>query len=67
MAQSVKCPTSAQVMISQIVGSSPALVSVLTAWSLQPGLDSVFPSLCPSPACAHVLSLSLPLSKINKH
>ena len=31
VAQSVKCPTSAQVMISQLVRSSPASGSVLTA------------------------------------
>ena len=35
--------TSAQVMISQFVGSSPA--SVLTAQSLDPASDSVSPSL----------------------
>ena len=37
MAQSVKCPTSAEVMISQFVGSSPVSVSVLTAQSPEPG------------------------------
>ena len=54
MAQLFGCPTSAQVMISRFVGSSPASGSVLTAQSLEPALDSVFPSLslCPSPACA---------------
>ena len=61
MAQSVKRPTSAQVMISPCVSSSPASGSVLTAQSLEPVSDSVSPSLCPSPA--HALSLS----KINKH
>ena len=45
MAQSVKGPTLAQVMISQFVGSSPALGSVLTAQSLEPAWDSVSPSL----------------------
>ena len=45
MAQSVKCPTSAQVMISWVMGLSPALVSVLTAQSLEPALASVSPSL----------------------
>ena len=54
--QSVGHPTSAQVMISQFVGLSPRLGSVLTAQSLEPALDSVPP-----------LSLPLPsLSKINK-
>ena len=45
MAQSVKPPTSAQVMISRSVSSSPASGSVLTAQSLEPVSDSVFPSL----------------------
>ena len=62
MAQSVKRPTSAQVMISRSVSSSPASGSVLTARSLEPASDSVSPSLWPSPV--HVLSL--PVSKINK-
>ena len=43
VAQLVKLPTSAQVMISQFVGSSPASGSVLTAWSLEPASDSVSP------------------------
>ena len=59
--QSVNRPTSARVMISRFVGSSPASGSVLTAWSLEPASDSVPPfSLCRSPTCA------LSLSKINK-
>ena len=64
VAQSVKHPTSAQVMISRFVSSSPASGSVLTAQSLEPALNSVCVclSLCPSPA--HILSLSL-LQKIN--
>ena len=62
MAQSVESPTSAQVMISQFVGSSPTWGSVLTAPSLEPASDSVSPSLSPPPP----LSLSLSLSKINK-
>ena len=41
MAQSVKRPTSAQVMISQSMSSSPASGSVLTALSLEPASDSV--------------------------
>ena len=56
-AQSVELerPTSAQVMISRFVGSSPASGSVLMARSPEPASDSVSPSLCPSPA--HALSL----------
>ena len=61
MAQSVKHPTSAQVMILRLMGLSPASGSMLTAQSPEPALDSVSPSVCPSPA--HTLSLSL--SKIN--
>ena len=45
VAQSVKRPTSAQVMISHFMGSSPASGSVLTAQSLEPVSDSVSPSL----------------------
>ena len=45
VARSVKRPTSAQVMISRSVGSSPALGSVLTAQSLEPVSDCVSPSL----------------------
>ena len=45
MAQLVKHPTLAQVMISQFVGLSPKLGSVLTALSLEPASDSVFPFL----------------------
>ena len=41
LAQSVERPTSAQVMISQLMSSSPALGSVLTAQSLEPASDSV--------------------------
>ena len=50
VAQSVKHPTSGQVMISRLVGSSPVSDSVLTAQSLDPASDSVSPSLfalCP--------------------
>ena len=57
MAQSVEHPTSAQVMISQFVTSSPALGSVLTAQSLEPAWDSVSLSLSLS---------ALPLSLKNK-
>ena len=55
-AQSVKRPTSAQVMISRSVGSSPASGSVLMAHSLEPAWDSVSPSLSAPPLL--VLSLS---------
>ena len=63
VAQSVKHPTSARVMISRSVSSSPTLGSVLTAQSLEPISDSVSPSLWPSP----IRALSLSVSKINKH
>ena len=53
VAQLVERPTSAQVMISRSVSSSPASGSVLTGQSLEPVSDS--------------LSLSLSLSKVNKH
>ena len=61
-AQSVKRPTSTQVMISQVVGSSPASGSVLTAQNLEPALDSVSPF--PSVPLPLSLSLSLSFSKI---
>ena len=60
MARSVKRPTSAQVMISQFMVSSPTWVSVLTAQSLEPVSDSVSLSLSDPPL------LALCLSKINK-
>ena len=63
VAQSVKCPTSAQVMISPFVSSSPASGSVLTAWSLESASDSVSPSLS---QLSPLLTLCLCLSKINK-
>ena len=49
VAQLVEGPTSGQVMISRFVGWNPASGSVLTAQSLEPALDSVSFSLCPSP------------------
>ena len=49
MAQLVKRLTSAQVMISQLVGSSPTSGSVLTAKSLELVSDSVSPSLSSPP------------------
>ena len=65
MAQLVKRPTSAQVMISRFVGSSPASGSVLTARSLELAEESASFSLSASPLL--VLCFSLSLSKINKH
>ena len=59
VAQSVKDRTSAQVMISQFVSSSPALGSVLTAQSPEPDLDFASPSLSAPPQLAFCLSLSL--------
>ena len=58
VAQTVRRPTSAQVTISWFAGSSPTSGSVLTAQSLEPALESLSLSLCPSPTSA--------LSKINK-
>ena len=62
MAQSVECPTSAQIMISWFVSSSLASGSVLTAQSLESASDSVSPSLSAPP----LLMLCLSVSKINK-
>ena len=62
MAQSVKRPTSAQVMISRFVSLSPASGSVLMAQSLEPVSDSVSPSLSDPPP----FMLCLSVSKINK-
>ena len=58
VAQLVKRPTSAQVMISRFVSSSPMSGSVLTAQSLGPALDSVSPSLSLPLPGSHSLSLS---------
>ena len=60
VAQLVKRPTLAQIMISWFVGSSPASGSMLTAQSLEPASDS--PSLSLPLSCSHSVS-SL---KINK-
>ena len=49
VAQSVKHPTSAQVMIVQFMSSSPASGSVLTAQSPEPALDSASPYLSAPP------------------
>ena len=64
VARSVKPPTSAQVVISRFMSSSPASGSVLTAQSLEPVLDSVSPSL--SLPLPRSYSVSLSLSQ-NKH
>ena len=58
VAQLVKRPTSAQVMISQSVSSSPASGSVLTAQSPEPASDSVSSLLSTPPLLALSLSLS---------
>ena len=60
VAQSVERPTSAQIMISRFLSSSPASGSVLTAQSLEPAWDSVSPLLSDPPL------LMLCLSVINK-
>ena len=49
MAHKVEHLTSAQAMISWFVSSSPLSRSVVTAQSLQPASDSVFPSLSSHP------------------
>ena len=59
MAQSVERPTSAQVMVSRSVGSSPVMGSVLTVQSLEPASDSVSPSISAPPPLMLCLSLSL--------
>ena len=66
MAPSVKGLTSAQVVISRFMGLSPTLGSVLTAQSLEPASDSVFPSLsAPFPTPPPRPQRSVSLSKIN--
>ena len=53
VAQLVKHPTSAQVMILRFLGTGPASGSVLAAKSLLWILcATLYLSLCPSPACA---------------
>ena len=59
VAQLVERPTSAQVMVSRSVGSSPVMGSVLTVQSLEPASDSVSPSLSAPPPLMLCLSLSL--------
>ena len=60
VAQLVKHLSSAQVMISWFMGSSPVLGPVLTAQSLEPALDSV----CVSLSAPLLLMLCLCVSKI---
>ena len=57
-AQSIKRLSSAQVMISRFMGSSPTSGSVLRARSLEPASDSVSPSFSALP-CLRSVSLSL--------
>ena len=59
MAQSVERPTSAQVVLSRFVSSSPASGSVLTGQSLEPVSDSASPSLSLPLPCSRSVSLSL--------
>ena len=66
VAQLLEYPTSAQVMISRFVSSSPVWDSVLTAQSLEPASDSVCLSLPASPLLTRALSLSLSLSLSQK-
>ena len=63
MSQSVGRLTLARVMISQYVSLSPMSGSVLTAWNLEPALNSVSPSLSAPPP----LILSLCLCLKNKY
>ena len=63
VAQLVAHPTSAQVMISRFVSSSPASGSVLTAQSLELASDSVSLHLLAPPL---LVSVSLCLSIMNK-
>ena len=64
MAQSVERPTSAQVMISRFVSSSPASGSVLTAQSLEPASDSVSPSLSVPPQLVLFVSQKINVKKM---
>ena len=58
MAQLVELLTSAQVIISWFVSSSPASGSMLTAQSPEPASDSVSPSLSAPSLLMLCLSLS---------
>ena len=57
VAQLAKPLTSAQVFISQFVGSSPTSGPVLTTQGLEPASDSVSPSLFALPLLTLCLSL----------
>ena len=64
VAQSVKCPTSAQVMISRFASSSPVSGSVLTAQSLESASDSVvMPEVPKPPTKVHQSRKSKPSGK----
>ena len=63
VAQSVGRPTSARVMISRSMSSSPAAGSVLTTQSLEPASDSVSPSLSAPPPLVLCLCLSIDVKK----
>ena len=65
LAQSVKRPTLAQVMVSLFPSSNPASGSVLKALSMEFASETVSPSLSAPPPFVFCLFLSL--SKINKH
>ena len=68
-AQLLKPLASAQVMISRFMGSSPAWGSVLTARSLEPASDSVFPSLSAPPQLAlslEKIKIKMSIKKNNK-
>ena len=61
VAQSLKHPTLAHVMIRRLVSSRPASDSVLTAWSLEPAFVSLSVCRTPPPTprpCSFSLSLS---------
>ena len=65
-AQLVERLTSAQVIVSRCVSSSPASGFVLTARSPEPASDSVSPSLSLPLPCSCSVSLSLSKININK-
>ena len=67
VAQLVECLTSAPVMISGFMGSSPALSSVLRAGSLEAALVLVSPSLSVPPSLTLCLPLSLTQINIKKN
>ena len=64
MAQSIKCPTLAQVTISRFLSLSPASGSLLTAQRLEPVSDLRLPLSFSAPPW---LALSLSPKKLNKH